>query len=172
MESMIPNPDDLGVTQPDSDGALRIDAPETASSSLAGFLDAALAQAAGLIDCDSPLVERLRAVYHRAFPLGEGLGDLLARRASLGQRQLGLAALIEDILQVPEEFSADPVGAARRALLAGLCWRIEASLLLSGTLRPELAGMSDGELYTRAVALSQSMAGDARAVPADDADGA
>ena len=157
MKSMISNSDDHGEARPDTGNPEGNTASSSAPSSLHRFLDDALAKAAALIEDQASTGDRLRSIYYRAFPLGEGLGDLLARRACLGQRRLGLAALIEGILQVPQEPPSDPAEAARRALLAGLCWRLEADLLLGGALQPDLARLSDGELYARAVAASQSM---------------
>ncbi len=143
---MTSNSDDRGATSEDlnSDNSLpphRTALHKPAASVVAlpsphAFIHDALALGAASAGDDPPGDARALVIYQRTFPLGEGLADLLTRRAMAGQHSLGLAALIEDILEIPTQSPGDP---GRRALFAGLCWRLE-HLIAQGTrVEPELA---------------------------------
>jgi len=70
-------------------------------------------------------------LYHSSFPVGQGIAHIVAYRLVKGEVSLGLMATIEEILG--ELLPADtPEQAARRGILAGLCWDIEAMLRMGG----------------------------------------
>ncbi len=148
---MTSNADERGATARGPGGsagplpdpaAERPNAAFVALPSPQAFIDEALAAASAAAGDMSASDARTLAIYQHAFPLGEKLADLLTRRALGGQRRLGLAALIEDILRIPTPPFADD---ARRALFAGLCWRLEHLIALGGHLLPELALARDDD---------------------------
>jgi len=93
------------------------------------YVDEAIRQA--LRDQPAELPNDSAVLYHRSFPVGSALADIFAYRAVRDGLPLSLINVIEQLTgaSVPSETLEQE---ARRAVLAGICWRLTELLNMGG----------------------------------------
>lgn len=115
--------------EPQAAGGLS-EPPADTGDGLLNWIDVAVRQlTAGLVDAPADGVGAgvREQVYERGFALGEALGRRFRARCATASGPPGLALLVS---RLGEAQSSPPSLAdrARRALLAGFCWDLEAAL--------------------------------------------